>query len=223
MDLILAVDLIGGAVVHGQAGKRSEYAPLDWGLSPTAEPVAYVRNLRPKYLYIADIDRIEGKGNHDGTVKRIAPLVSRCYVDRGCRSPSDYLVVPNVINVVGTETAHYSLFLYKGGFLSIDIKNGKTIPLGENPVHVLKAADSLGFEGCIVLNLSAVGTEQGIGEEFLGRMREVYGKTLLYGGGVAGERDLARLAKAGYDGAIVATAVHKGAIPIEWIRRGTWS
>ena len=222
MNLILAADLMGGAVVHGQAGKRREYAPLDWGLSPTAEPVSYVQNLRPKYLYLADIDRIEGKGSHDETIKRIAPLVSRCFVDRGCRSPSDYLIFPNVVNVVGTETAHFSLSVYRGGYLSIDIKNGKTIPTGENPVRVLKAADGFAFDGCIILNLSAVGTGQGLSDEIIGRMREVYGKPLLYGGGIASETDLARLAGAGYDGAIVATAVHKGAIPVELIQKGAW-
>ena len=222
MELILAMDLMRGSVVHGQAGKRDEYSPLVWGLSASAEPVTYVRNLQPRNLYIADIDRIEGKGSHDETVKDIAPLVSRCYVDRGCRSPTDYLVFPGVVNVVGTETAHYSLSTYRGGFLSIDIRNGKALPNGENPVQVLKAADRYGFDGCIVLDITAVGTGRGISKEFLGRMRDAYGKTLFYGGGVSGEADLERLAAAGYDGAIVATAVHKGTIPLEQVRRGTW-
>lgn len=223
MELILAVDLKGGLVVHGKSGNRDEYAPLTWGLSPSAEPLLYIRNMQPEYLYVADLDRITGTGSHDGIMKQAAPLVSRCYLDRGCRSPDDFLEVPGIENVVGTETAHENIRRYTRGFLSLDIKNGKTIPEGNDPVPALKAADGYGFSGCIVLNISAVGTEEGLSEDVLVRMRNAYGKTLLYGGGVRDERDLARLADAGFDGAILATAVHRGTIPLDLIRRGTWS
>ncbi len=50
--------------------------------------------------------------------------------------------------------------------------------------------------------------------------RSAYDGKLLYGGGVASVADLELIRDAGYDGAIVATALHKGAIPVEWIRRG---
>ncbi|MDD1666553.1 MAG: nickel transporter, partial [Methanomicrobiales archaeon] len=33
--------------------------------------------------------------------------------------------------------------------------------------------------------------------------------------------DLEELRDAGFDGAIVATGVHRGAIPLEWVRRGS--
>jgi phosphoribosylformimino-5-aminoimidazole carboxamide ribotide isomerase len=141
----------------------------------------------------------------------------------GAARPLTTWFFPNITNVVGTETAHYSLSQYTGGYLSIDIKNGKTIPSGENPVHILKKAGMFGFDGGIILNLSAVGTGAGISDEHLERMREVYNKPLLYGGGVAGTKDLDRLRDFGYDGAIVATGVHKGTIPVEAVRRGTWS
>lgn len=223
MELILAVDLKGGLVVHGKSGDRDHYFPLTWGLSPTAEPVSYIKNMQPRYLYVADLDRITGTGSHDETMRSLAPLVTRCYLDRGCRSQDDFLEFPGIENVVGTETAHENIRNFTRGLLSLDIKNGKSVPEGKDPVAALAEADTYGFSGCIVLNISAVGTEAGLSENVLIGMRNAYGKTLLYGGGVRDERDLARLSDAGFDGAIIATSVHRGTIPVELIRRGTWS
>jgi phosphoribosylformimino-5-aminoimidazole carboxamide ribotide isomerase len=221
MDLILAVDLRNGKVVHGMSGNRGQYLPLDWGSSATADPVPFVTLLRPKYIYIADLDRIEGTGSHDTVIRACAKRVDRCYVDRGIRTPDDYLSGKNIVNIVGTETCGDDLSRYKKGFLSLDIKHGKVIPSGRKPVDLLVEADRLGFEGCIILNLGAVGTGKGIDpENILRSMRSAYRGTLLYGGGVSTADDLHGLARAGFDGAIVATAVHRGVIPLAWVQEG---
>jgi phosphoribosylformimino-5-aminoimidazole carboxamide ribotide isomerase len=221
MDLILAVDLRNGEVVHGMSGNRDRYLPLDWGHSASAEPVEFVRALRPKFLYIADLDRIEGTGSHDTVIRTCAKLVDRCYVDRGIRTPDDYLTGTNIVNVIGTETCGDDLTRYQEGFLSIDIKHGRVIPSGRKPVDLLVEADRLGFPGCIVLSLDAVGTEKGVElQQTLRSMRLAYSGTLLYGGGVATVEDLRQLADAGFDGAIIATALHRGAIPLAWVQEG---
>ena len=51
-------------------------------------------------------------------------------------------------------------------------------------------------------------------------LRAVTKKLLFYGGGVRSESDLKVLADAGFDGAIISTAVHKGAIPLSLIQEG---
>jgi phosphoribosylformimino-5-aminoimidazole carboxamide ribotide isomerase len=38
---------------------------------------------------------------------------------------------------------------------------------------------------------------------------------------VATIEDLEEISQAGFDGAIVSTAVHWGTIPVDWIRRGS--
>ena len=86
MELILAMDLRNNLVVHGKSGQRASYKPLDWGCSPTAEPLGFVKAIAPNILYIADLDRIEGTGSHDRIVRDCAREVSACYVDRGCSS-----------------------------------------------------------------------------------------------------------------------------------------
>jgi len=220
MELILAMDLKGNLVVHGKSGQRAGYKPLDWGCSPTADPVGFVRAIRPRSIYIADLDRIEGTGSHDTIVRQCAREVPACYVDRGCRTPDDMLEGYHIENIVGTETGGGDLSRYTGGFLSLDIKDGRVIPDNCDPVDLLRQANGWKFAGCILLNISAVGTETGIDRDALQKMRDAYHRKLFYGGGVASVNDLRVLSEAGFDGAIIATALHRGAIPVAWIRRG---
>ena len=60
----------------------------------------------------------------------------------------------------------------------------------------------------------------GLDKGSLEKMRAAYHRKLFYGGGVATIEDLQLLSDAGFDGAIIATALHHGAVPLAWIRRG---
>ena len=221
MKVILAADLQDGMVVHGKSGNRSEYAPLNWGISPSAEPHSYLAVMQPKYLYVADLDRIGFCGDHTETILRLAGSVSEIYVDRGTEIPEEYLPSP-IKTIVGTETADAPFEEFEGGFLSIDIKDGKVIPNGEDPAEFLASVADTPFEGFIILNISSVGTESGIDAAFVSALRAVTAKPLFYGGGVRSEDDLRALKDAGFDGAIISTAVHKGAIPLSLIQEGEY-
>ena len=87
-------------------------------------------------------------------------------------------------------------------------------------MDVLRQANGWKFEGCIILNIGAVGTESGLDPGMLETMRAAYHRKLFWGGGVATIADLETLCDAGFDGAIIATALHHGKIPLAWIRRG---
>mgnify|MGYP003310772636 CR=1 FL=1 len=218
MKLILAIDLKDGLVVHGKSGNRKEYVPLTDGLSPSAEPISYVTFMKPKYLYAADLDRISMEGDHTETILKLAGMVKGLYADRGTTIPEEYLPEP-IHTIVGTETVDAPLEEFSGGFLSLDIKEGKVIPTGEDPVEFLKQADSAAFDGYIILNISSVGTGCGI-PEYVHELRAATKKQLFYGGGVASAADLETLQRAGFDGAIISTAVHNRQIPLELIREG---
>ncbi|MDD1665000.1 MAG: nickel transporter [Methanomicrobiales archaeon] len=220
MDIILALDLMRGQVVHGARGERTTYRPLLLPGIPSAEPEGLISALSPRYIYIADLDRIMGPGDHDAAIRACSRLVGRSYVDRGIRSPADLLEEENLVNVVGTETGGVNLEAYPGGFLSVDVRDGKVIPRGEDPSEILSRAEDWAFEGCIFLNLGMVGTGAGLPPD-LEDLRAACGKRLFYGGGVGSVEDLDRLRDAGFDGAIVATGVHRGTIPLEWVRRGS--
>ena len=221
MKLFLAMDLKQNLVVHGKSGQHATYKQLDWGFSPTAEPLGFIKAIKPRFLYIADLDRIEGTGSHDAIVRQCAQEVVCCFVDRGCHSPSDFLEGEHIVNIVGTETGGSHMSRYHGGVISIDVKDGRVIPCGKQPVDVLAAAQHWDFTGSILLNVSAVGTEQGIDRQLLEKMRSAYDRQLFYGGGVATIGDLEIISHSGFDGAIISTALHRGIVPIEWIRSGS--
>jgi phosphoribosylformimino-5-aminoimidazole carboxamide ribotide isomerase len=226
MDVMLAMDLKDGYVVHGNSGNREAYAPLTWGLSPSADPFAYLAVMRPKYLYAADLDRIGMCGDHTNLIFRIAQRVDGLWVDRGCRIPEDYLEGTGIHNIVGTETIKAPFSEFEGGFLSIDVKNGCVMgiasPSATTPEDVLHAANKTNFEGCILLDISSVGTALGVNPVYVELLRSRSEKKLYYGGGVRSVMDLQILSDAGFDGAIVATAVHRGAIPLRIVQGGSF-
>lgn len=220
MDLILAADLKSGSIVHGKSGVRDEYLPIRTPLASTAEPIRYLQEIRPRYLYVADLDRITGTGSHDSLIPVLAGLVEVLLLDRGCRSPADLMECPGVINIIGTETAGPDFEAFSGGYLSIDMKDGLVIPERKDPVQILTTAGGCAFEGCILLDIGGVGTRRGLDSSLLDRYRAAYPGRLLWGGGVASMKDLYLLRDSDYDGAIIATALHTGAIPLDLIRGG---
>ena len=222
MDLYLATDLKSGKIVHGKSGMRDRYVPVTSLHADTAEPIRFIEQMKPRFLYIADLDRICGTGDHDTLIPELAERTERILLDRGCKGPYDMLDIFGVSMIVGTETAADTLAQFTKGVLSVDIKNDLVIPWNIDPVTFLSTCNRYRFEMVILLDIGRVGTGRGLDKEMLSQFREVYTGPLLWGGGVSSEEDLALLEKAGFDGAIIATAVHSGKIPVEYIRRGTF-
>ena len=222
MDLYLATDLKSGQIVHGKSGIRESYVPVRSLHADTADPVGFIEQIRPKNLYIADLDRICGVGDHDALIPDLAQRTGCILLDRGCRAPEDLLILPGVKNIVGTETAGAILDQFAGGVLSVDIKNDLVIPWKIDPVDFLASCRRYRFEMIILLDIGRVGTARGLTREMLAAFRNAYSGPLLWGGGVSSVDDLILLADAGFDGAIIATAVHTGKIPVAYIREGTF-
>ena len=82
-----------------------------------------------------------------------------------------------------------------------------------------RAADA-GAGAVIVIDLARVGTATGLDVDLIARVRAAAPATMLIaGGGVRGLDDLARLADAGCDTALVASALHDGRLGAADIRR----
>jgi phosphoribosylformimino-5-aminoimidazole carboxamide ribotide isomerase len=72
----------------------------------------------------------------------------------------------------------------------------------------------------IVLDLARVGSRSGLDLELVRLVRELLpGVMVLAGGGIRDADDLARLARVGCDGALVATALHDGRLSAADIAR----
>ncbi len=102
---------------------------------------------------------------------------------------------------------------------SLDLREGEPIVAscgvapGGQAHHVAVRAVNAGVGALIVIDLARVGTSAGLDLELIARVRDAApGLTLLAGGGVRGLEDLGRLAEAGCDGALVATALLDGRI-----------
>ncbi len=214
MEIILAIDIKNKCVVHGKSGKRDTYTPLNWGVCGSPDPFALIKKYRPRFIYIADLDMIEGKGDNFEVVRACALLVSKCYYDGGFCTPEQIKgEQKNIIPVIGTETCGGDLTIYKNCFLSIDIKDGKVIPDGKDLEMTVITAQNIGYKGCIILDISAVGTSIGTPAYNLVKVRETFKGQLLHGGGIKELDDLKQFFIAGFDGVIIATAIHKGIIP----------
>ena len=202
---------------------------------------AYVDRLGLTELYAADLDailgRVEdaGRSSQSTLVAAVAALGAPLWLDAGVSSAGQArhaLGLGAAHVVVGLETlpsydALGEICTAVGGdriAFSLDLQNGepmiltgvsRAIPPGE-PVHLLaaRAADA-GASAVIMIDLARVGTGTGLDLGLIARVRTAApGVTLLAGGGVRGLEDLARLADAGCDGALVATALHDGRLSL---------
>ena len=64
MRVVAVLDLMGGKVVRGVGGRRSEYRPVVSRLTTSCDPVAVAEAFRQQLgideLYLADLDAIAG-------------------------------------------------------------------------------------------------------------------------------------------------------------------
>jgi phosphoribosylformimino-5-aminoimidazole carboxamide ribotide isomerase len=235
MRILGVVDLLGGHAVHAKAGSRDQYEAVRM-ITPTRRPFAdgdpvglaqwYIRDLGVAELYAADLDAIQGRPRQDALVASLAEIGAPLWLDAGITTVAaarSALELAAAVVVVGLETmlsygALAEICAAVGGDrvgFSLDLRGGEPIVHSGVPVeppHVIasRAADA-GAGAVIVLDLARVGTASGPDLALFTRVREaVPGVTLLSGGGVRGSEDLARLAAAGCDGALIATALHDG-------------
>jgi phosphoribosylformimino-5-aminoimidazole carboxamide ribotide isomerase len=236
MYLIPVIDLLDGRAVHARGGRRSDYRPVAsaLGVDISGDPIAlarlYVERLGLRDLYVADLDAIEGASPQDVLVAAVAQLGAAVWVDAGVTSVAHarHILRTGASRViVGLETLQsfgqlHDICADVGGehvAFSLDVRGGvpviaKTASIPTNtPEAIAASAVDAGVSAVIVLDLERVGSAAGVDLSLLAAVRRaVPGVLLLAGGGVRGNDDLSRLVDAGCDGALVATALHSGAI-----------
>lgn len=232
MKVIPVMDLKSGAAVHAVRGERERYRPLRSRLVRSSDPLRVARAYRAALgfdeLYVADLDAIEGRPGHPDVLAAIA-REARVWVDAGVSQVTGVraLLERGAARVViGTETLSDKAALerLRVGLpdaplvLSLDLRERRV--LSPDPALAgLAAADALArlrssrVREVIVLDLSRVAAEAGPDVALVRELRARFPELeLLAGGGVRDLADLRALAKAGAAGALVATALHGGAI-----------
>jgi phosphoribosylformimino-5-aminoimidazole carboxamide ribotide isomerase len=225
MRVIPVIDLKDGVAVHAVRGERQRYRPMRSRLVEGADPVTVTRAVRDRLglreLYVADLDAIAGGEGHPETLAALASE-AEVMVDAGVSDPAgvERLLSLGVARViVGTETLPDAERLPTGPIVvSLDMRAGQV--LSRDPaLTALGAGEALarltraGVREAIVLDLARVGSGEGPDVELVGELHRRFPElALLAGGGVRDVADLRALARAGAAGALVATALHSGAI-----------
>ena len=233
MRIIPVIDLRAGEAVHGVGGDRARYARVESTIIATrgdalALAQAYATVLETTEMYVADLDAICGGAMQLAMHQRLS-RAARNWIDAGVTSEADACALIDVGAarvVVGLETMPGFELLHaivrKLGadrvVFSLDLRGG--VPLAAtdvlramSPRELARRAVDAGAETVIVLDLARVGSAGGANEAMMREMRAALpGVDLIAGGGVRHREDLDRLAAAGADGALVATAVHRGSI-----------
>ena len=242
MDIIPVLDLAGGLAVHARSGHRAGYVPVRSAVAPgaTGDPLALLRGFREilgaRACYIADLDAIQGGAVQRTTLGELAQLdiassgpllvdagtyeitgaleVFSCGASEvvvGLETLRSFADLATIVSEVGTSRVVFSLDLRLGRpVLHPELQDAGAIP---DPLDMACRAADTGVGTVLVLDIGRVGTGCGVDLGLVEGMRKQLASTrLLAGGGVLARRDLDRMRSAGCDGALVASAIHSGAV-----------
>jgi len=228
MRVIGVIDLKDGVAVHAVRGERQRYRPLRSRLVDGADPVDVARALRDRLglreLYVADLDAIAGGTGHEETLRALA-AEAELMLDAGVSDAAGIerlLALGAARVIVGTETladaGAFAGLALEHLVLSLDLRAGRVLSRDPElatlgPGEALARLTRAGLREAIVLDLARVGSGEGPDLELVGELHGRFPQlALLAGGGVRDVADLRALERAGAAGALVATALHSGAI-----------
>lgn len=222
MDVVPVIDLKGGEVVRAVGGRRDEYRPIETPLSPSSKPsdvVAGLLRLFPfRRIYVADLDAIERVGDHVSVLAGLAEASPELefWVDNGigdADEASAWLAERGGCLVIGSKSQSSpdlvrSLCRNPRVVLSLDFRGDAF----QGPQAILADA-GLWPSRVIAMTLAQVGSGAGPDLKRIGEIaRRGAGGNVYAAGGVRNTEDLRLAARAGAAGALVATALHGGAL-----------
>jgi phosphoribosylformimino-5-aminoimidazole carboxamide ribotide isomerase len=229
--VIGVIDLLDGQAVQARGGRRDEYQPI-------GDAVELARTYVDKHgvteIYVADLDAIANVGRgfqpRQGGPERAAPQtisgLASLWLDAGISTVErarEAIDLGAAHVVVGLETLTSFSALQQiceavGGAriaFSLDLRDGVPLGIGhgEDASALATHAALAGAGAIVVVDLARVGMRTGLDLDLLARVRAAAPNVeLIAGGGVRDAEDLARLAEAGCDAALVGTALRDGTI-----------
>jgi len=181
------------------------------------------------WLHVVDLDATLGSGQNAQAVARLAAGVdAKVELGGGVRSVEAgrrwLAVLERVVlgTVAITDPDVVSTLLEEFGpervCVSIDARGGRVAVRGWAETTELDAVElagrvaARGVTHVIYTDISRDGTMRGVDEEPVARMRDAFPGTLMAGGGVGTDADLAAYERLGLQGAIVGRALYEGRI-----------
>ena len=222
MRIYFVIDILNGEVVRAVRGEREKYIPIHLfsEIVNGSDPFEVLDAVKPRYLYVADLDRIMGKGSNIKTIEKLN--ADHIIADCGFKDVDD-LENLNFTPVLGTETFDITkLESVDDVFVSVDLKDRKLLDASNSFrdwIEALEFLNSFELLGVIILTLDRVGTGS-LDIELLAKAVEISTNPIFAGGGVKDLEDLLKLKEIGCGGALISTAVHTKSVPIDIVRRG---
>jgi phosphoribosylformimino-5-aminoimidazole carboxamide ribotide isomerase len=230
------MDIFNRSVVLAKGGIRENYLPVSDSsiICNSSDPLDIVEFLRPKEVYIADLNILQGKGSRETNteIMREINLKAETMLDLGISSMAEVNKALSIVEtaIIGTETGPFSV-IKEAAFgsperisVSIDLKHGRVLKkdpeLPKNLFEIVKILNTLPLKDIIFLDLDRVGTASGFDSILLQKMVKYSRHSILLGGGVKDLEDLFTLEKLGIRGALVATAIHSGLVSTDVLRSG---
>lgn len=234
--MIPVIDLLDGQAVHAIKGERHNYRPVKSVLCDTSDPMMIAGAFRDilglNEIYIADLNSIQGTrlASHHHSIAALARGENLDIIlDAGISGIEDaaaYMDLGVQKVVIGAETLREFDTLQKLPaaidcnhlVFSLDTRAGKILsPCSElaamSPIEALNHLQSSGWTEVIILDLSRIGSEEGIDRTIVQAAQAKFPDLhLLVGGGLANPEQLVELKNAGVAGVLVATALHRGII-----------
>ena len=239
--MIPVLDLARGVAVRARGGDRAGYQPVVSVLvtEGAGDPVtllqAFRRRLGATDCYLADLDAIQGGAVQRVLLRELATLetgfAGALLVDAGAHDVESGLEVlasgasqvvvgletlrsfaalRGIVQLIGAERVVFSLDLRHGAPLH---RAGAEPAMPTNTIALAGRALEAGVRTLLVLDLARVGTGSEVDLRLVALLRSCFpGATLLAGGGVRDRASLERMRDAGCDGALVASAIHDGAV-----------
>ncbi len=220
--IIPVLDIKGGIAVSGKSGNRKTYKPLKTVFHSSSDPLKISKSLKNKgasQIYIADLDAIECKGSNLDIIEKInniLPVMLDCgandivSVNKALKVADKVIIATETLKkledldkIMGSVDAEHII-------ISIDILNNKILSKQmELDFNILKESlKELKPVQIILLDISKVGTEDGINKQLLDEFKG-WENSLIMGGGIT-SNDMDQLARMGVDKVLVGTALHHG-------------
>jgi len=238
MQILPVLDLKGGVVVRGVAGRRDEYRPIQSKLCHDASPASVADALRATFgfaeCYVADLDALGGAPPDTTAFAAIERAGLRPWIDAGATAVETRgNDLPGATTIVGLESIADEPMLRRLAdcvgpdrlVFSLDLKDGRPLTTSaawavRSPEDIAACAVAIGVRTMIVLDLAGVGVGAGVPTlDLCRRLRARFPLLrLVSGGGVRDSADLRSLHEAGCDGALVASALHDGRLSAADVR-----
>lgn len=217
MKIIPVIDLKDGVVVHARQGLRDQYQPINTKLCQSSNIYQVIEVFLKFYtfdtIYIADLNAITQQGDHDNLINEVLTFFPNIqfWVDKGYQRLKTY--PHNYLPVLGSECYNDDNVLELKAFSDRFILSLDYSMSGELGAKSLFSNPDLWPASIIIMTLSRVGSHQGPDLAKLNEFCKRYpDKLFIAAGGIRNIDDLHAIKRLGVKQALIASALHSGAI-----------